>query len=70
MIDIDVAEDEIVNRLTGRRIHPASGRIYHNIYHPPRIPDKDDITGEALIQRPDDSEENCPQTSHGISGSN
>lgn len=57
VIDIEVPEDEIVKRLSGRRIHPASGRIYHVIYHPPRIADKDDVTNEPLIQRPDDSEE-------------
>jgi adenylate kinase len=57
VIDIDVPEDEIVKRLSGRRIHPASGRIYHLITNPPKIPYKDDLTGEPLIQRPDDSEE-------------
>lgn len=57
VIDIDVPEEEIVKRLSGRRIHPASGRIYHVIYQPPRVADKDDQTGEPLIQRPDDSEE-------------
>lgn len=57
VIDIDVPDEEIVKRLSGRRIHPASGRIYHVIHQPPRIPDKDDLTGEPLIQRPDDSEE-------------
>ncbi len=56
VIDIDVPEDEIVKRLSGRRVHPASGRTYHLIYQPPRHPEQDDITGEALIQRPDDSE--------------
>ena len=57
VIDIDVPEDEIVKRLSGRRIHPSSGRIYHIDYQPPRIEGKDDLTGEPLIQRPDDSEE-------------
>ena len=57
VIDIDVPEEEIIKRLTGRRVHPGSGRTYHVIYHPPRIPDKDDETGEPLIQRPDDTEE-------------
>jgi len=56
VIDIYVPEDEIVRRLSGRRSHPASGRVYHVIYHPPREKDKDDITGEPLVQRPDDSE--------------
>lgn len=57
VIDIDVPEEEIIKRLTGRRIHPGSGRIYHVIYHPPRLKNQDDITGEPLIQRPDDQEE-------------
>lgn len=57
VIDIDVPEEEVVRRISGRRIHPASGRIYHLISHPPKEADKDDLTGEALIQRPDDTEE-------------
>lgn len=57
VIDIDVPEEEIVKRLTGRRIHPASGRIYHITVNPPKVKDQDDVTGEPLIQRPDDTEE-------------
>ena len=57
VIDIEVPEQEIIVRLTGRRIHPASGRIYHLRYHPPKVAGLDDLTGEPLIQRPDDSEE-------------
>lgn len=57
VIDIDVPEEEIVNRLSGRRIHPASGRTYHVLYHPPKVDNKDDVTGEALVHRPDDNEE-------------
>jgi adenylate kinase len=57
VIDIDVPEDEIVRRLSGRRIHPASGRIYHIDSHPPKMANHDDVTGEHLIQRPDDTEE-------------
>ncbi len=57
VIEIKVDDEEIVKRLSGRRIHPASGRIYHLLYNPPHIPNKDDITGEALIQRKDDTEE-------------
>jgi len=57
VIDIDVPEEEIVRRLSGRRIHPASGRIYHNLYNPPHAKDRDDVTGEPLIQRPDDTEQ-------------
>jgi len=57
VIDIDVPEDEVVKRLTGRRIHPASGRTYHLAFQPPHHPGLDDITGEPLVQRPDDNEE-------------
>lgn len=57
VIDIDVPEDEIIKRITGRRIHPASGRTYHTLYQPPKVADRDDVTGEPLIQRSDDSEE-------------
>lgn len=56
VIDIDVSEEEIISRLSGRRIHPASGRVYHLLNHPPRVMGKDDVTGEPLIQRPDDKE--------------
>ncbi|EKD71264.1 MAG: hypothetical protein ACD_46C00223G0005 [uncultured bacterium] len=57
VIDIDVPDQEIIQRLTGRRIHPASGRIYHLIYQPPRNPGLDDATNEPLIQRKDDQED-------------
>lgn len=57
VIDIDVPDEEIVKRLTGRRIHPGSGRIYHILYQPPKVRNQDDITNEPLIQRKDDSEE-------------
>jgi adenylate kinase len=57
VIEIKVEDDEIVKRLSGRRIHPGSGRIYHILYNPPRIPNQDDVTGEELIQRKDDTEE-------------
>jgi adenylate kinase len=56
VIEIRVEDDEIVKRLSGRRIHPGSGRIYHTLYNPAKIPNKDDITGEELIQRKDDTE--------------
>ncbi len=56
VIEIDVADEEIVKRMSGRRVHPASGRTYHIEYNPPKIEGKDDITGEALIQRDDDAE--------------
>ncbi len=57
VIEIDVADDEIIRRLSGRRLHPASGRIYHMIFNPPKTDNKDDVTGESLIQRDDDKEE-------------
>ena len=56
VVEIDVADDEIINRLSGRRVHPASGRVYHVSYNPPKQPDIDDATGEPLIQREDDQE--------------
>lgn len=57
VIDIEVPEEEIISRMTGRLIHPASGRTYHRLYNPPKSPNKDDVTGEPLIQRIDDHEE-------------
>ncbi len=57
VIEIDVADEEIVKRLSGRRQHPASGRVYHIVYNPPKVEGKDDETGEDLVQRPDDQEE-------------
>ena len=57
VIDIDVPEEEIVRRLSGRRVHPASGRIYHLDSHPPKVANTDDVTGEPLVQRLDDTEE-------------
>lgn len=61
IIEIHVDDDEIVHRISGRLIHPASGRTYHRDYHPPKIPNKDDETGEDLIQREDDKEETVRQ---------
>lgn len=57
VIDIEVPEEEIMSRMTGRLIHPASGRTYHRLYNSPKVPNKDDVTGEPLIQRADDHEE-------------
>lgn len=57
MLEIDVPDAVIIERLSGRRVHPASGRTYHVKYNPPRVPDRDDVTGEPLIQREDDREE-------------
>jgi adenylate kinase len=57
VVEIGVPDDEIVSRLGGRRVHEGSGRTYHVVYNPPREPDKDDLTGEPLVQREDDREE-------------
>jgi adenylate kinase len=56
VLEIDVPEAEIVLRMSGRRVHPASGRTYHVKFNPPKVPDRDDVTGEPLIQRDDDRE--------------
>jgi adenylate kinase len=56
ILEIQVDEDEIVHRVSGRRVHVASGRTYHVDYQPPKVPGKDDLTGEPLIQRDDDKE--------------
>jgi|SRR5688500_2560974 adenylate kinase len=57
VLEIEVPDDEIIARMSGRRVHPGSGRSYHVSFHPPRIADRDDVTGEPLIQREDDREE-------------
>lgn len=57
VILIQVPDSELIKRLSGRRIHPSSGRVYHLIYNPPKQPEKDDVTAELLIQRPDDQED-------------
>jgi len=57
VVDIDVPDDEIVRRLSGRRVHEASGRVYHVTFNPPRIEGRDDETGEELVHRDDDREE-------------
>lgn len=57
VVEIAVDDEEIVQRLAGRRVHPASGRIYHVKYDPPKEDGKDDETGEPLVQREDDKEE-------------
>lgn len=56
VLEIAVADEEIVKRLAGRRVHPGSGRVYHVEYNPPQQEGKDDVTGEPLIQRDDDRE--------------
>lgn len=57
VIEIDVADEEIVARLSGRRVHEASGRVYHVEHNPPKNPGLDDETSETLVQREDDKEE-------------
>jgi len=57
VVEIDVDDAEIIKRMSGRRVHPASGRTYHVIFNPPKVAGKDDATGEDLIQREDDTEE-------------
>ena len=57
VVELVVSDDVVVERISGRRVHQPSGRVYHLIFNPPEIPDKDDETGEKLIQRPDDTED-------------
>ena len=56
VLEIDVPDDAIIERMSGRRVHVASGRTYHVKFNPPKVADKDDVTGEDLIQRADDEE--------------
>jgi adenylate kinase len=57
VVEVDVDDSEIIKRMSGRRVHLASGRTYHVVFNPPKIAGKDDVTGEDLIQREDDREE-------------
>ena len=57
VIEIAIPDEEIISRLSGRRVHVDSGRVYHITYNPPKVPGIDDETGEELIQRHDDKEE-------------
>lgn len=57
VVEIAVDDEEIVSRLSGRRVHPGSGRVYHTLYNPPKVDGVDDESGEALVQREDDKEE-------------
>ncbi len=57
VVEIDVPDEAIVERMSGRRSHPASGRTYHVKFNPPKVAGKDDVTGEELVQRDDDREE-------------
>ena len=57
VVEITIPDEEVVRRMSGRRVHPGSGRVYHVLFNPPREPDRDDETGEPLLQRDDDREE-------------
>ncbi len=57
VLEIDVDDEEIVKRMSGRRVNPDSGRVYHVDYNPPKVAGKDDVTGEELVQREDDQED-------------
>jgi len=57
VLEIDVPDKDIITRMSGRRVHPASGRVYHVSFNPPKVEGRDDATGEPLIQRDDDREE-------------
>ncbi len=57
VVEIAVPDEEIIKRMSGRRVHLPSGRTYHIIYNPPKVEGKDDVTGEPLVQRDDDKEE-------------
>ena len=57
VLEIDVPDSAIIERMSGRRVHPGSGRTYHLRFNPPKVEGKDDVTGEELIQRVDDLEE-------------
>jgi adenylate kinase len=57
VLEIDVPDEAIIERMSGRRVHPASGRTYHVRFNPPKVAGKDDVTGEDLIQRDDDKED-------------
>lgn len=57
VVEIDVDDEEIIKRMSGRRVHPGSGRTYHVIFNPPKTEGVDDVTGEELVQRADDQED-------------
>ncbi len=57
VLEIDVSDEEVIRRITGRRIHEASGRVYHVVFNPPEVEGKDDQTGDMLVQRVDDAKE-------------
>jgi adenylate kinase len=57
VLEIDVPDESIVERMSGRRSHPGSGRVYHTKFNPPKVENVDDVTGEPLVQRDDDKAE-------------
>ncbi len=57
VVEIAVPEEDIIERMSGRRIHPSSGRSYHVRFNPPKVAEQDDVTGEKLVQRDDDKED-------------
>jgi adenylate kinase len=57
VINFQIDDDVVIRRISGRLSHPASGRVYNAYFAPPKVPNKDDITGEPLVQRTDDKEE-------------
>jgi adenylate kinase len=61
VVEMEVPEEDIIERMSGRRVHPASGRSYHIRFNPPKVEGQDDLTGEALVQRDDDREETVRQ---------
>lgn len=61
---IDVPDEEIIRRMSGRRVHPASGRTYHILFNPPKEEGKDDVTGDTLVQRDDDKEDTVRKRLH------
>jgi adenylate kinase len=64
VLEIDVPDEEIILRMSGRRLHPASGRTYHVTFKPPRREGRDDLTGEPLVQREDDREDTVRKRLH------
>ena len=64
VVEIEVDDAEIIKRMSGRRVHVASGRTYHLVFNPPKVLGKDDITGEDLMQRDDDKEETVAKRLH------
>ena len=66
VLEIDVPDDAIIERMSGRRVHLASGRTYHVKFNPPKVAGKDDVTGEPLIQRDDDKEETVRKRLRGL----